>query len=244
MTTSPAAPPAAAALEPLAPLPTAEIEGHSARFPVGRIFCVGRNYAAHAREMGSDPTREPPFFFTKFPQALVPGGGSIPYPPGTSDYQHEGELVLAIGRAASAVPVEHALDLVFGYAAGLDMTRRDLQLAAKAAGKPWDIAKNFAYAAPLGAIRAVADRGHLREGALRLTVNGATRQQGRVEEMIWSPAEVLSHLSRFERLLPGDLVFTGTPAGVSAVVPGDVVEVSIDGLAPLSVRIEPAAREA
>ena len=219
--------------------PTIAIDGSDERFPVGRIFCVGRNYADHAREMGSDPDREPPFFFYKFAQALVPGGGTIPYPPETADYHHEAELVVAIGREGAAVAPERALDLVYGYAAGLDMTRRDLQAQAKAKGRPWDTAKNFAFSAPAGSLRRVADGGHVAAGEIALTVNGEVRQRGDISDMIWSTAEVMAHLSRLERLLPGDLIYTGTPAGVGAVTPGDKLVVSIAGLAPLAVTIGP-----
>ncbi|MFT3977464.1 MAG: fumarylacetoacetate hydrolase family protein [Sphingomonas bacterium] len=219
------------------PCPSVPVDGGEERFPVGRIFCVGRNYADHAREMGSDPTREPPFFFTKFAQALVPGGGMIPYPSATSDYHYEAELVVAIRGEGVDVPPERALDLVHGYAVGLDMTRRDLQAQAKAKGRPWDMGKNFAFSAPVGALRRVAGDGHLTAGALTLTVNGEMRQKADVADMIWSTAEVIAHLSQLEPLLPGDLIFTGTPAGVGAVKPGDRLEARIAGLPPLSVTI-------
>ena len=216
--------------------PTALVEGTESGFPVGRIFCIGRNYAAHAREMGMDE-RESPFFFTKWAEDLVPGGGAIPYPPATSDYQFEGELVIAIGKPGAAVAASDALDLVYGYAAGLDMTRRDLQAEAKDHGRPWDAAKNFAFSAPLGAIRTVAAGGHVTGSAIRLSVNGAVRQTGNVADMIWKGHEIIAHLSRFERLLPGDLIYTGTPAGVGPVLPGDVIDLAIDGLQPLRVTI-------
>ncbi|WEK44785.1 MAG: fumarylacetoacetate hydrolase family protein [Candidatus Sphingomonas colombiensis] len=217
--------------------PTVAIHGSEERFPVGRIFCVGRNYADHAREMGSNPDREPPFFFYKFAQDAVPGGGLIPYPPVTGDLHYEAELVVAIGREGAAVAPERALDLVYGYAAGLDMTRRDLQAQAKDKGRPWDIAKNFAFSAPIGSLRRVADAGHASSGAITLTLNGDVRQRGDIGDMIWNVAEVIAHLSRLERLLPGDLIYTGTPAGVGAVAPGDRLIVSIAGLSPLEVTI-------
>jgi fumarylpyruvate hydrolase len=220
----------------LRPLPTAPIFKSEQRFPVGRIFCVGRNYEAHAKEMGSD-ARELPFFFSKFPQALVPGGGTIPYPPKTANFHYEGELVLAIGKEGASLDVKSALAIVFGYATGLDMTRRDLQLAARDKGRPWDTGKNFAYAAPLAAIRPVEGNGHVEKGSIELTVNGETKQKADIKDMIWSSAEIISHLSHLERLLPGDLIFTGTPAGVGAVKPGDVIEVSIEGLEKLKVTI-------
>jgi len=217
--------------------PLVPIEGRPEAFPVARLFCVGRNYAAHAREMGMDPDREPPFFFTKFGTTVVPGGGSIPYPSETADFQFEGELIIAIGREAARIPGDRALDVVLGYAVGLDMTRRDLQLEARNKGRPWDAGKNFSYSAPISPIRPVATTGHLRSGAIRLSVNGEIRQDANVADMIWDCREIIAYISRFERLLPGDLIYTGTPAGVGAVVPGDLVEVTIEGLAPLRVSI-------
>ncbi len=217
--------------------PAVPIAGTDATFPVGRIFCIGRNYAAHAREMGKDPDREPPFFFTKWAEDLVPGGGAIPYPPETDNYHFEGELVIAIGKEGARVAEDEALDLVYGYAVGLDMTRRDLQFVARDKGRPWDTGKNFAFSAPIAPIRAVADGGHVASGAIRLTVNGELKQQGDIADLIWSCAETIAYLSRFERLRPGDLIYTGTPAGVGAVLPGDVIEVTIEGLEPLRVTI-------
>ncbi len=216
-------------------LPSAAVAGTDARFPVGRIFCVGRNYAAHAAEMGQTE-REAPFFFTKFPQALVPGGGTIPYPPATSNFHYEGELVIAVGKAGAKLDPKNALDVVFGYACGLDLTRRDLQFSARDKGRPWDMGKNFANAAPLGTIRP-AKQGHFERGAITLTVDGETKQEGNIADMIWSCAEILAHLSTLDRLLPGDLVYTGTPAGVAPVTPGNVIEVTVDGLEPLRVTI-------
>ncbi|PZU57189.1 MAG: fumarylacetoacetate hydrolase [Sphingobium sp.] len=210
-------------------------------FPVGRIFCVGRNYAAHAREMGSDPDREPPFFFTKWASAIVPTGTLIAYPPGTHDLQHEGELVVAIGRGGRNIPSQAALDHVYGYATGLDMTRRDLQNAAKATGRPWDFGKNFEQSAPLGPIHPVAAIGHPASGPLRVTVNGIVKQEGDIADMIWPVADVIAFLSRDYRLEPGDLIYTGTPAGVGPVVEGDEVVVSIAGLDDTIVRIGPPA---
>ena len=222
--------------------PAATVAGSDARFPVGRIFCVGRNYAAHAREMGKDPDREPPFFFTKFADALVPGGGTIPYPPKTANYHFEAELVVAIGAEGASLSVEDALSIVYGYATGLDMTRRDLQFDARDKGRPWDTGKNFAFSAPIGAIRPVTAGGHVDSGEISLRVNGEIKQDAQLEELIWSTPEVISYLSAYERLLPGDLIYTGTPAGVGAVVTGDRIEVRIAGLEPLHVEI--GAREA
>ena len=217
--------------------PQATIQGQEAGYDVARIFCIGRNYAAHAIEMGMD-TREQPFYFTKFADSLVPGGGSIPYPPLTADLHYEGELVLAIGKPGACIPVAQALDYIFGYAAGLDMTRRDRQAEARDRGRPWDLGKNFSFSAPLGPIRTVEDAGHLSAGSIRLSVNGNLRQDGDVADMIWNPAEIIAYLSGFERLVPGDLIYTGTPAGVGAVVVGDRIDLVIEGLAPLKVDVK------
>jgi len=216
------------------------VVGETARFPVGRIFCVGRNYADHAREMGAEVDREAPFYFIKHSASLTASGATIPYPQGTKDFHHEMEFVVAIGAAAFEVPVERALDAVFGYACGLDMTRRDLQAAAKAKGKPWDFAKNFERAAVIAPIVRAAAFGPIGHQAIALAVNGATRQASHLDDMVWSVAELISHLSRFYRLAPGDLIYTGTPAGVGAVVPGDHITGSIDGLPPIELTIAPA----
>src|SRR5579859_4768654 len=213
------------------------VVGSRMRFPVGRIYCVGRNYAAHAREMGRDPDREPPFFFLKDADALVEDGAILPYPSQTTNYHHEIELVIAIGKHGLNVPAESASDLIFGYAVGLDMTRRDLQLAARDQGRPWDTGKNFPFSAPMGAIHPVAALGVLTRGAIRLDVNGETRQSADLSELIWSVTEIIEHLSRFYCLTPGDLIFTGTPAGVGPVMTGDRLAGSIDGLGSLSVTI-------
>jgi fumarylpyruvate hydrolase len=217
--------------------PAVSITGSDATFPIRRIFCIGRNYAAHAREMGKDPNREAPFFFTKFPDAAVPGGGEIPYPSETSNYHYEAELVIAIGKEAAGISKAAALDIVFGYAVGLDMTRRDLQLEARDKGRPWDTGKNFDFSAPIGPIRPVATAGHVSAGRIHLTVNGVTKQDGDIADLIWNCAETIAYISRFERLLPGDLIYTGTPAGVGPVLPGDVIDVTIAGLEPLRVTI-------
>ena len=216
--------------------PAAAITGTVDTFPVGRIICIGRNYEAHAREMGKDPSREAPFFFAKWADALVANGATIPYPPETENYHFEAELVIAIGKAGAKVSEENALDLVFGYAVGLDMTRRDLQLAARDKGRPWEVGKNFAFSAPMGTIRPVA-AGHVSSGPIQLRVNGDLKQDGDISDLIWDCAEQIAYVSRFERLLPGDVIFTGTPAGVGAVVPGDVIDVTIAGLEPLRVTI-------
>lgn len=217
--------------------PAAAIAGTDDTFPVGRIICIGRNYEAHAREMGKDPDREAPFFFAKWADTLVPNGAVIPYPPETANYHFEAELVIAIGQAGARVSEEQALDLVFGYAVGLDMTRRDLQLAARDKGRPWEIGKNFAFSAPMAAIRPVSAGGHMTAAPIQLRVNGEIKQDADIADLIWDCAETIAYVSRFERLLPGDLIFTGTPAGVGAVLPGDVIDVTIEGLEPLQVTI-------
>ncbi len=217
--------------------PSAAITGTDATFPVGRIICIGRNYEAHAREMGKDPNREAPFFFAKWADTLVANGATIPYPPETANYHFEAELVIAIGKEGVKLSGENALDVVYGYAVGLDMTRRDLQLEARDKGRPWEVGKNFAFSAPMAAISTVADAGHLSSAPIRLTVNGEVKQDADIADLIWDCTEILVYLSRFERLLPGDLIFTGTPAGVGAVVTGDVIDVTIEGLEPLQVTI-------
>ncbi len=221
-----------------APPPGVAVFGEAARFPVRRIFCVGRNYAAHAREMGKDPDREPPFFFTKPADAVVDAGKTIPYPPLTGDLHHEAELVVAVGKGGFRIPEADALDHVWGYAAGNDLTRRDLQAEAKAMGRPWDWAKGFDNSAICGPVHSVAMLGgHLSSGAIRLSVNGEQRQSGDLADMIWSVPEIVSILSTSVRLQPGDLIYTGTPAGVGALVPGDVCTVEIDGLPALVTTI-------
>jgi fumarylpyruvate hydrolase len=205
-------------------------------FPVRRIYCVGRNYAAHAREMGADPTREDPFFFCKPADAVVEDGATIPYPPATKNLHHEFELVVALKSGGANVPVETALDLVFGYAAGLDMTRRDLQNAAKASGKPWDMGKGFDRSAPCSAIQTVKRVGHPAKGAIELKVNGETKQKGDLADLIWNVAETIAFLSGLVELGAGDLIYTGTPEGVGPVKAGDVLEGHIEGVSDLRVR--------
>lgn len=206
-------------------------------FPVRRVFCVGRNYAAHAREMGRDPDREPPFFFTKWAETVVPTDTTIAYPTETSNFHYEAELVVAIGKGGRDIPIEQALDHVYGYATGLDMTRRDLQMLAREQGRPWDTGKNVEGSSPLGPIHPASDIGHLESGAIRLTVNGELKQDADLADLIWPVADVIAFLSRLYRIEPGDLIYTGTPAGVGAVVEGDVIVVSIDGLLPTTITI-------
>ena len=222
----------------IAPPPVAAVPvSGGGLFPVRRIFCVGRNYAEHAREMGGDPTREAPFFFTKPADALVTGGADTPYPSATSDLHFELELVVAIGTGGVDIAEADALGHVWGHAVGLDMTRRDLQAGAKKAGRPWDMAKGFDLSAPIGDLVPVATSGAMASGALELTVNGARRQSSDVSRMIWSVPETIAYLSGLVRLAPGDLIFTGTPEGVGAVVRGDVLEGRVDGLPALKTRI-------
>lgn len=213
------------------------VAGQKARFPVRRIYCVGRNYAAHAREMGKDPDKEPPFFFMKPADAVVTDGADMHYPPGTQNLHHELELVVAINRGGSRIAAANALDYVYGYAIGLDMTRRDLQGQAKDAGRPWDFGKGFDESAPIGPIHPVASHGHHSAGAITLKVNDQVKQNADLNEMIWNVPETISYLSDYYTLQPGDLIFTGTPAGVGAVVKGDVMIGSIAGLGELRVKV-------
>lgn len=206
-------------------------------FPLRRIFCVGRNYADHAREMGGDPEREAPFFFTKPADAVLTGDADMAYPTATGDLHHEMELVAAIGAGGSDIAAADALAHVWGYAAGLDMTRRDLQSAAKKAGRPWDMAKGFDLSAPIGALVPVAQCGHPRAGRIELRVNGAVRQAGDLGEMIWDVAETVAALSALVRLMPGDLMFMGTPAGVGAVGRGDGLVGTIEGVGEVRTTI-------
>ncbi|TVR95764.1 MAG: FAA hydrolase family protein [Trueperaceae bacterium] len=219
-------------------VPVADDGGASRTFPVRRIFCVGRNYAEHAREMGHDPTREAPFFFTKPADAVVGDGAALPFPTMTEELHHEVELVVAIGTGGDSIPVERALDHVFGYAVGLDMTRRDIQRAAKESGRPWDLGKGFDRSAPCSAIMPVATIGHLSRGSIRLTVNGEVRQDADLSDLIWSVPEIVSDLSRFVRLEPGDLIMTGTPAGVGPVHHGDELVGAIEGVGTIRVTYE------
>lgn len=220
------------------PQPAVPILGENAHYPVRRVFCVGRNYAGHAREMGSDPSREPPFYFSKSADSLVPGGGSIPYAPGTGNLHHEIELVVALGADVFQASQDQTASAIFGYAVGLDMTRRDLQNAAKDKGRPWDLGKSFEFSAPITAI--VRDSRPMTAGAISLTVNGTERQHGDISEMIWSVPEIIAHLSQYYHLGLGDLIYTGTPEGVSAVKPGDELVGHVDNLPELRVIIEAA----
>lgn len=222
------------------PTLTVPLHGESASFPVHRIFCVGRNYAAHALEMGDVPQREAPIWFTKTPSAICLSGNTIPYPPGTRNCHYEMEFVVAIGAPGFRIATDQAMDLVLGYACGLDLTRRDLQNAAKDKGYPWDTGKDFENAAVIGPITRAAIFGKPGLQAITLTQNGVTKQKAVLSDMIWSVAELIADLSTLYHLLPGDLIYTGTPAGVGPVSPGDVLEGSIDGLEPLRLTIAAA----
>lgn len=222
---------------PAPTVPSLPVAGSARRFPVRRVYCVGRNYAAHAIEMGHDPDREDPFFFQKNPDGLLPGGGRFPYPTATGDVHHEIELVVALASGGTHIAVEDALTHVYGYAVGIDMTRRDLQAAAKKAGRPWEAAKAFEHAAPCSAVSPAADVGHPVRGAVTLEVNGEMRQSGDLAQLIWKVPEIISHLSGLFTLAGGDLVFTGTPAGVGPVACGDRLRGRVEGVGEIEVAV-------
>lgn len=213
------------------------VRGQTALFPVHRIYCVGQNYADHVIEMGGDPTRNPPFFFQKNPDNLVLPGDDFPYPPMTEDVHHEIELVVALKKGGTNIAVDQALDHVYGYAVGVDMTRRDLQAVAKKAGRPWEVAKAFEHSAPCSALIAVETSGHPATGAISLSINGDLRQSGDLGQMIWKVPETIAYLSSLFTLKPGDLIFTGTPAGVGPVQRGDHIVGQIAGLGDVSVNV-------
>jgi fumarylpyruvate hydrolase len=219
--------------------PSLSIAGGSETFPIRRIYCVGRNYLDHIREMKEGDERDPPFFFQKPPDAIVTDGGVVPYPPDTEDLQHEVELAVAIGASARHVAVDQALEVVFGYAVAIDMTRRDRQRESLAKGLPWEVGKSFDHSAPCGRIHPASAVGHKMAGRIRLGVNGVVRQSGDLAQMIWNVPEIIAQLSKSYHLLPGDLIMTGTPAGVGPVAPGDHLDAQVDGLAPLRITIGP-----
>lgn len=216
-------------------VPTVAIAGTALRFPVRRIFCVGQNYAEHTREMGGDPTRQAPFFFTKPADAVVESGAVLPFPVATADLHHEVELVVALASGGSDIAVADAPRHIFGYAVGIDLTRRDLQAVAKAAGRPWDMAKGFDNSAPVGPITPGVPPD---AAAISLSVDGETRQSGNIDQMIWSVAEIIAALSRLVALAPGDLIFTGTPAGVGPILRGQAVVGHLAGVAPVEIRFQ------
>jgi fumarylpyruvate hydrolase len=221
--------------------PSVAVAGTDSRFPVHRIYCIGLNYADHIREFGRDPDQSPPVFFMKPADAVVGNGAPVPYPSATSDFHYEIELVVAIGRSGREISTERALEHVFGYAAGNDLTRRDLQRAAKGRGEPWDTAKGFDHSAPVATIRP-ASAGHLSSGRIWLSVNGEKRQESDLSRMIWGVPEIIAALSRLYELVPGDLIFTGTPSGVGPVKPGDRLEGGVAGLEVLRNTIVEATR--
>ncbi|MCB5177640.1 fumarylacetoacetate hydrolase family protein [Microvirga lenta] len=222
-------------VQPL-PIPTLPVRNSDKLFPVHRIYCVGRNYAEHAIEMGHDPSKEPPFFFQKNPDNIVTDG-NFPYPPQTSDVHYEIEMIVALGKGGKDIPVEQALEHVFGYGVGLDMTRRDLQGEAKKLGRPWEVGKAFEASAPCSELVPASEVGHPTEGAVSLKVNGEVRQQGDLNQMIWKVPEMISYLSGLFTLQPGDIIMSGTPAGVGAVKRGDVLHGFVEGIGEIEVRV-------
>ena len=227
---------------PAPAVPAVAIAGSDDLFPVNRVYCVGRNYAAHAREMGHDPDREPPFFFAKVPDNLLAasetdGGASFSYPMQSEDVHHEIELVVALGQGGANIAEANALDCIWGYGVGIDMTRRDLQGQAKKMGRPWDVGKAFDQAAPIGRLHAVTETGHLNAGRVWLDINGDIRQDGDLNQLIWNIPETISYLSGLFTLQPGDLIYTGTPAGVGPVAKGDVLTGGVDGLSGIKITV-------
>ncbi|AKM31083.1 5-carboxymethyl-2-hydroxymuconate isomerase [Pandoraea faecigallinarum] len=217
------------------------VVGSNDQFAVRRVYCVGRNYAAHAREMGFDPDREPPFFFCKPADAVLPVAYGdtleLPYPAQTNNYHYEAELVAVIGKAGSDIPLDQALEHVWGYAVGLDMTRRDLQMKMREMGRPWEIGKAFDASAPIGPIHPVSSVGHIEKAGISLTVDGVQKQKSDITHLIWSVAETVSYLSQFFRLEPGDLIYTGTPEGVGPVKAGETMVTAVEGLGEITVRV-------
>ena len=222
---------------PPAPQAAVPVRDSAQQYAVSRIFCVGRNYAAHAREMGFDPDREPPFYFNKTPVDLVMSGATTPYALGTQNLHYEMELVIAIGKPAFRVPVDQALDCVWGYACGLDMTRRDLQIKSREVGRPWDFGKDFENSAVMSPLVPASEIGHPKSGNISLSVNGTVKQNADLKDLIWSVPEVVANLSEYYHLQPGDLIYTGTPEGVGAVLPGDVITGKIDGVGEIALTI-------
>ena len=226
---------------PPPPQPALAVAGSSEKFPVRRIWCVGRNYLEHIREMGQDE-REPPFFFAKPADAIVPDGATVPYPPLTKDLHHEVELVVALKSGGRNIPVNRADDCIYGYGVGIDLTRRDLQIASRDIKRPWEIGKAFDASAPCGPLRPAAEIGHPTKGRITLTCNGKVRQDGDLEQLIWNVPEVISKLSEMVELAAGDIIMTGTPSGVAATVPGDKLECEVAGVGRLTVTMGPPAK--
>jgi fumarylpyruvate hydrolase len=218
------------------PVVALPVSGSDALFPVRRVYCIGRNYAAHTIEMGHDPDREDPFFFQKNPDNLDTSG-TFPYPPKSSDVHHEAEMAVMLKSGGRNIPVEKALDCVFGYALSLDMTRRDLQGVQKKMGRPWEIGKAFEASAPVGPVHPVSEVGHLDQGKIVLKVNGEVRQEGDLNQMIWKVPEQIAYLSEYYELAPGDVILSGTPSGVAAVEKGDVMEITVDGLGAMTINV-------
>ena len=225
------------AIQPL-PITTLPVAGTDESFPVSRVYCVGRNYAEHTVEMGGDPDREPPFFFAKPADAVVPNGGTLPFPSATEDLHHEIELVVALGEGGADLSASDAMSRVFGYAVGLDMTRRDLQAEAKKAGRPWDMAKGFDRSAPISAVRPASEIGHPERGSIWLRINDELRQEGDLSQQIWKVPETIAYLSTLVELRPGDLIMTGTPKGVGPVSRGDRLVGHIDEVGDLEVEYQ------
>lgn len=222
---------------PVRETPSVAVAGTSDRFPVHRIYCVGRNYAAHTREMGHDPDREPPFFFQKPADTIVPEGGEFPYPIISKNVHYEMELVVAIGTSGDNIPAEKALDHIFGYAVGLDMTRRDLQNEAKDAGRPWESGKAFEHSAPCSRIYPVSKVKHPSHGAIWLTVNGETKQEANLSDLIWDIPHIIAYLSELFSLQPGDLIYTGTPAGVGPIQRGDIMRGGVENVGEIEIKV-------
>jgi fumarylpyruvate hydrolase len=226
---------------PQPPQPVIVVAGSDKFFPVRRIWCVGRNYVEHIREMGQDE-RAPPFYFAKPADAIVSDGATVPYPPLTKDMHHEVELVVALKSGGRNIALERALDTIYGYAVGIDLTRRDLQIASRDLKRPWEIGKAFDHSAPCGSLRPASETGHPKKGRITLKANGKIRQDGDLEQMIWNVPEVIANLSEQVELAAGDIIMTGTPAGVAATVPGDKLECDIEGVGKLTVTIGPPAK--
>ncbi len=222
---------------PAPAVPSLAIVGSDARFPIHRIYCVGRNYAAHAREMGKDPNREPPFFFSKPADAILPDGSAAPFPSATSNLHHEVELVVALKSGGKDIPIEKALDCIWGYGVGVDLTRRDLQDEAKKLARPWDMSKGFDQSAPCSALRPASEIGHPTDARITLEVSGKMKQDGNIRDMIWNVPETIAYLSGLVELKAGDLIFTGTPEGVAKVSPGDTLDAAVEGVGRMRVKI-------